>query len=199
MSGGHRTPASAPSLLHEAVFAFVASAIASVGATALGLILPAATAGRAVVVGLTLACALRSFSREPVTRGMTVALSALAIGTTLAWWLAPTVPLFVAAEAAMLWLVRCTAGKVSPARAGIDLGAIAAAVSFGAWTALHTGSVFLTCWSALLTLALADCIACRPRGRRRPGAVTPPTGFAAAKRGAEAALERLQSTRPNIH
>lgn len=180
-----------PSLPREIGLALALGVVAAAVGATLMLVLPQATALRAVIALLGFVYVLYRLNASGKTTGRIVTLALWCLGTAGAW-LALPVGAFLAAQAAMLWLVRSLYAHSSLLAAGKDLVISAFALAFAVWAALRSESLFLAAWCFFLVEALHVLIAERPAHKRGiAGPDEAADAFESAHRAAEAALARL--------
>jgi hypothetical protein len=159
------------------------------------LVLPAGSALRLLIAGLSFAYVvyLLNRNRERVGRLTTLVLWFAMAGS--AWLGAPPLSLYALAHVGTIWLVRSLYFHAGLASALADLALNGLALAAAVWAMAHSGSLFLSLWCFFLVQALFVAI---PNFVRSSGG-DPPTNpnredrFQHAHRAAEAALRRLSS------
>ncbi|HEY5791640.1 MAG TPA: hypothetical protein VIX81_13515 [Gammaproteobacteria bacterium] len=180
-----------PGFLHGTGFALVA---ALAGGLAFVVMLPALAGGvalKAVAAAAGLAYLLWLLATTRPRAGRVSAVAAWATLTALAWWFAPSLALFLLAQAGFLWLLRALLCHSGPLAAGLDLALTALALAAAAWALRQTGSVGAALWCFFLLQALCLAIPARFPARDTRDADAPPDRFHQAHRVAEAALREL--------
>ncbi len=184
-----------PSLAGGIAVALALSVSGAAVFAALGALVGAGTALRAVIalMGFAYVLYLVATSRERIGRISTVALWLLAAAGA---WLVP-VPLagYVLIHAGLLWLVRSLYFASGLMTALAELGVTALGVAFGVWAASRSGSAWLAFWCFFLVQAFHALVPGIPGRRADLPEDTGEQAFARAHRAAEAALQRLSAIR----
>ena len=181
-----------PTFLEGVLVALAASVAGSVLHTASVALLGAGDPW--LLVGLlALGYVLYLLRRAPARAGRVTALAAWGGAAALSWFAAPSLTLFVLAQVGVIWLLRSLFFHAGPLAALGDLGLSALALGSGLWAFLHTGSLLLALWSFFLVQALFVAL---PQGAaQRPRQAPAVDRFELAHRAAEAAVQRLASSR----
>lgn len=130
-------------------------------------------------------------SAERVGRLTTVAVwFAAALGI---WLAGLTLPLYLLAHLALVWLVRALYFYSSLFSAVADLALVLFGVAAGVWAWLETGSLSISLWSFFLVQALFALVP--GTFKRRPAERAATDRFQHAYRVAEAAVTQLSSVR----
>lgn len=167
----------------------VAAAASVIGTVAHAVLVPLAGAAglRALIALLALAYVLYLQRRSGARVGRVTALAAWSGAAVLLWWLAPSLPAYLLAHLALIWLLRALQFHDGLLSALADLGLTAFAFCAALWAMRETGSVGLAIWCLFLVQALF--VAIPPRAPR------PAAGgadrFEHAWRAAEAAARKL--------
>jgi hypothetical protein len=186
-----------PSFLEGVVVAAAASAGGGVLATALTTSFAAGWVIRVLVAGLGLAYVLYLLARSRQRIGRITALAGWAIGAVGAWWMSPSLAVYLLAHLVMVWLVRALYHHAGVLPALADLGLTGLGLAAAVWAAVSTGSVFASIWCFFLVQAAFVLIP--PSVRRRASFAGPSPdahdAFLRAHRAAERAVARITSTR----
>lgn len=184
---------SRPSFGEGVLLALVAAVLASVGATALSLLLPRGDVAQVLCVGLGLGYGLYLLARSGERPGRVVLVVAwVAVSLLVGAAFGGLWPQLLT-QLTLVWLTRVLYFHAAPTAALLDLGLILLGWASALWALERTGSLFLAVWMFLLLQALFPMIAGRPdRACPEP---PDPHPFESAERAAERALRRL-STRP---
>ncbi len=184
-----------PSFIHGVIIAAAFGLIASAAVATLTPFVGLGTVLRLLIPILGLGYLLFLFSRIDERLGRVTTLLGWCVLTTVTWWAAPPLPLYLLIHVTAIWLVRslyCYAG-VLPAL--LDLGLSALSVSATVWALTRSGSVFLATWCFFLVQALF--VAIPPAVQRRQQAVRCAGAgnetFEHARRQADRALRQLFS------
>jgi hypothetical protein len=180
-----------PTFLEGAGFAL---AVAVAGGVAFVLLVPV-FAGvpvlKAVVAAATLAYLLYLLARSGTRAGRVTAVAAWALATAAAWWFAPSLLLYLLAQAGFAWLVRSLLFHGGVLAALADLGLTALGLAAAGWALARTGSVGAALWCYFLVAALFVAIPARFPRRAAQGDDGDPDRFQQAHRTAETALREL--------
>lgn len=180
-----------PSLWREIGIAVVLSLVGAVGFHALAVFVGTSTALRLLLLGLGAAYALALLAAMPTRVGKTVvAIVGAGLGAGLIA-IDPPLPVWVLAQTAGFWLLRCCYLHGGPGAALKDAALSTFSVAAAWYGAIHSRSLFLALWAYFLVQALWTLIPAAAAAR----ATTPDDGgasrFDQAERTAEAALRRL--------
>ena len=128
--------------------------------------------------------------RSTERTGRIVTLTTWCTCAAMMGWLAPSLPVFLIAHVALIWLVRSLYFHSSIVTALYDLGLGALALAIAIWAAKSSNSLFLTTWCFFLVHALFVVL---PSGApsSAPADEADNQTFQRARRSAEAALRRL--------
>ncbi len=183
---------SRPSFLEGALVALAAAVGASVGYSALRLLLPASQALTLVLaaLGLGYLLYLLARSREPAGRVLLVLVWLAATGVALA--LVPGPLAQAATQLGLIWIGRIWCFQRTPLVALLDLGLILAGGLAALWAIVHTGSLFLAVWSLMLIQALFTAVPARPGHAPDLAPLAEPDPFDLARRAAKTALSRIE-------
>lgn len=176
----------------------VAIAVSLVGAalfTTLGFVFPLGPVVRIVVAGIGLGYVLYLLSRSRERVGRIVVLTLWVVAAGAAWFMAPSLTLYVFAHLGLVWLVRSLYFYSSMLSALLDLGLNGLALAAAVWAATVTHSVLLSIWCFFLVQALFVAIPKRLPRKTTPCRPDPDEQdrFQHAHRVAESALRRLSS------
>ena len=182
-----------PSFLSATGVALLMAAAATIGFTLLVPVIGSAASLRLLVTGLGLLYLAWLLSSIRPRAGRVTAVAAWLLLSGVAWFLAPSLLLYLFLHVGLLWLVRSVVRYRSALSGLLDLGVSVIAVAAAAWAARHTGSVFLAAWSFFLVQAAAFAIPARLPGRKRGHADTVRENevFEQARRRADAAFREL--------
>jgi hypothetical protein len=186
-----------PTFFEGAVVALVASIAGSVLFTALTPLFAAAWVLRLLIAGLGLGYILYLFSRSRERIGRTTALAFWTLASGAAWWLAPSLPLYLLLHLGLIWLIRSLYFYSSLLCALADLALGGFALAAAVWASIHTGSLFLGIWCFFLLQALFVAIPAS-LDRKASERQSPPhreDRFRHAHRAAESAMRKLSSIR----
>jgi len=128
--------------------------------------------------------------RSAERTGRIVTVTTWCTSAALIGWLAPSLPVFLIAHVALIWLVRSLYFHSSIVAALSDLGLGALALAVAIWAAKSSNSLFLTTWCFFLVHALFVVL---PNSAPASAPVDDANNqtFQRARRSAEAALRRL--------
>jgi hypothetical protein len=183
-----------PSFLEGVAIALAASLIGSILFSALAPLLGGGTTLRLLIAGIGFGYLIYLLNRAQRRTGR---VSLVAFWVLLAGLLGalelPLLP-YLLAHLFAIWLVRCLYFYSGLLPALADLGLSGLSLAAGIWAFSHSGSLFLTIWSLLLTQALFVAIPPRIGGDSAPRRMAEDP-FERAHRNAQAALNRIVSTR----
>lgn len=179
-----------PTFLEGAGVALALAVAAGVGFVALVPLFAGVLVLKAAVAAATLAYLLYLLSRSGARAGRVTAVAAWAATTLAAWWFAPSLLLYLAAQAGFVWLLRSLLFHRGLLAALADLGLTALGLVAAGWALERTGSVGAAFWTFFL---VAACFAFIPPRFPRRAEVEPatPDRFQQAHRTAESALRAL--------
>jgi hypothetical protein len=179
-----------PGFLQGVLLAAALGVVASVMGTVLTPLFGLPAVVRMLIPALGLAYVLYLLARTDERTGRVTALALWATMAVMSWWLAPSLPFYLAIHAGAIWLLRSLYFYAGFVPALCDLGLSVASIALTVWAAMHSGSLFLATWCFFLVQALFVAIPRDIRGRER--AVAPHNeNFDRARRQAEAALQQL--------
>jgi hypothetical protein len=182
-----------PGFLHgvivAAVLGFFASAIVATLTPFAGL----GAVVRLVIPMLGLAYLLYLLNRSAERLGRVTTLTIWTVLTTVTWWFAPPLPLYLMIHVGAIWLVRSLYFYSGIMPALMDLGLTSLSVSAAVWAITRSGSVFLATWCFFLVQSLFVAIPPAVQRKAKPELNTPVDndGFERARRQADAALRQL--------
>jgi hypothetical protein len=186
-----------PTFFEGVVVALVASLAGGVLYTALTSLFPGGAVLRLLIAGLALGYIIYLFSRSRERIGRLTALGFWTLAAGAAWWLVPSLSLYLLVHLGLVWLIRSLYFYSSVLSALADLGLGGLGLAAAVWASLHTGSLFPGIWCFFLLQALFVAIPAsleRKASRRQP-APDREDRFRRAHRAAEAAVRKLSSTR----
>jgi hypothetical protein len=169
--------------------------LSTAGAFAFKVFAPLVGAGtglKLLVLALGLAYLLLLLARHRVRIGRLASMAAWAGCAALLFALDPLPWVWLLAQTALVWLLRCLYAHDSLRAAALDAALNGLALSAALATAMHTGSLFLSLWCFFLVQALYVLIPATRPVNPEPSA---DSSFDQAERTARAALRRL-ATQP---
>lgn len=172
----------------------VALALAVAGGVAFTLLVPLLAGGvvlKGIAAAAGLAYLLYLLARSGTRAGRVTAVAAWALATAAAWWLAPSLLLYLLVQAGVLWLLRSLLFHRGLLAAVADLGLTGLGLLAAGWALVRTGSVGAALWCFFLVAALFVAIPARFPRRAAAEDGVPADRFRQAQRTAEAALRRL--------
>lgn len=179
-----------PTFLEGVAVALLATFLGGGLYVVLTAMFPPGVAARLLMAALSLGYLLYLLTRSSGKTGRLTALAGWGILAILAWWLAPSLPLYSLLHLAFIWLVRSLyfqggvlAGLLDGGLCGLGLAAAFAAL-------LRSGSPALAIWCFFLVQALFAVIPAVWPGKNAAVSL-PDDRFDQAHRSAEAALRRL--------
>jgi hypothetical protein len=184
-----------PGFMEGVVLALAVSVIAAVLFTVLGPVFGSAAVLRLLIAASGLAYVIYLLRRSPERVGRVTTLAVWVLVALTLWWLEPSLLLYVAAHAGLIWLVRSLYFHTSVLSALADLGLNGLGIVAAVWATLQAGSLFLSLWCFFLVQALFVGIP-RHIGRKHPDRSPDPDHedrFQHAYRIAEGALRKLTS------
>jgi hypothetical protein len=186
-----------PTFFEGVAVALVASVAGGVLYTALTSVFAGGTVLRLLVAGLGLGYVIYLFSRSRERIGRLTALGFWLIAAGAAWWLAPSLPLYLLVHLGLIWLIRSLYFYSSLLFALADLGLGGLGLAAAVWASIHTGSLFLAIWCFFLLQALFIAIPASLDSRKplRQPAPDREDRFRRAHRAAETAIRKLSSIR----
>jgi hypothetical protein len=154
---------------------------------------------RWVITGIAFCYVLYLLNRSGGRTGRVAVLTLWLITVAAAWFFLPSVPLYVAFHAGMIWIIRSLYFHSSAVGSLADLGISGLSMATGLWAGLQTHSLFLSIWCFFLTQALfvavpAGINALRTRTREQE---IGEDRFENAHRAAEAAWRKFSSIHSN--
>ena len=181
-----------PTFLEGVVVALLAAVLGgSLHVVLTAMFSPTVTA-RLLIAALSLGYVLYLLTRSRGKTGRLTALTGWGALAVLAWWLAPSLPLYALQHLVFIWLVRSLyfqggvlAGLLDGGLCGLGLAVALAAL-------LRSGSPALAIWCFFLVQALFSAIPAGWPGKNAAVSL-PDDRFEHAHRSAEAALRRLTS------
>lgn len=179
-----------PNLLQGAAVAAALALAASIALTALAPLMGTAGAARLVIPGITLAYLVYLLRTSKERTGKPTVLLLWGTSAIAAWWIEPSLPVYLLLHAGAIWLIRSLYFHSGVLPALADLALSAFSVAAFAWAASRTGSVFLATWCLFLLQALYA----RIPARVKRGGLEPPgdnSAFERARRQADEALGQL--------
>jgi hypothetical protein len=184
-----------PGFFEGVVVALVASVAGSVLYAALTTQFNGGAVLRLLIAGIALGYIIYLFSRSRERIGRLTTLGAWILAAGAAWWLAPSLLLYLLVHLGLIWLVRALYFYSSVLSALADLGLCGLGLAAAVWAGIHTSSLFLSIWCFFLVQALFVSIpaslvrkaSCRQLAPGREDR------FHRAHRAAESALRRLSS------
>lgn len=182
---------SRPTFLEGAGVALVLAVAGGVAFTLLVPLLAGVVVLKGIAAAAGLAYLLYLLTRSGARAGRVTAVAAWALATAAAWWLAPSLLLYLLVQAGVLWLLRSLLFHRGLLATVADLGLTGFGLLAAGWALARTGSVGAALWCFFLVAALF--VAIPARFPRRPAANddAPADRFYQAQRTAEAALREL--------
>lgn len=183
-----------PTFLEGVAVALVASIAGSVLHTALTPLFAGGWILRLLIAGLGFGYIVYLLGRSQPRVGRITTFAAWAVVSGAAWWLQPSLALYVLVHLGLIWLVRSLYFHSSVLSSLADLGLNGLGLAAATWATIQTGSLFLSIWCFFLVQALFVAI---PSDMRRKTAAGPvgEDRFQHAHRAAETALRKLSSIR----
>ena len=186
-----------PTFFEGVVVALIASVFGAAVFSVPAMIFAGSSIHRLVIAGIGLAYVLYLLARSQERVGRVTVVAVWLVVAAATWWLAPPLPIYVAAHVGMVWLIRSLYFHASALSALADLGLNGLALAAALWAGIQTHSLWLGIWCFFLVQALFVAI---PPHWRRPRPGQPPTPdaadrFEAAHQVAESALRKSSSVR----
>lgn len=135
-------------------FALILSLVGKVGLSALMILLPAVTAIKTVAVFLFGTYVLWLLAKSRLRNGKVIAFCLWCAISGATFLLGIPWLFFIAAQLALLWLLRSFCNYTSLLAASLDAAVIGAGTLAAIWAYTTTGSIFLTLWCFFLTQSL---------------------------------------------
>jgi len=184
-----------PTFFEGVAIAVGASVFAGALFATLAGLFSGALALRLIITAISLGYILYLLRRSPERTGRVTTIAGWAAVSALAWFTL-ALPLYLAVQLGLVWLVRSLYFYASLLAALADLGLTGFGLAAAVWAATSTGSLFVSVWCFFLVQALFVAIPAHMRGPRANNSSqsNEPDNFARAHRIAEAAVRRLSST-----
>ena len=180
-----------PSFLEGAGLALVLAVAGGIAFVVLVPLFAGSVALKGIVAVATLTYLLYLLGRSGARAGRVTVVVAWAVTTVAAWWFAPSLLLYLMAQAGFVWLTRSLLFHGGVLAALADLGLTVLGMAAAGWALTRTGSVGAAIWCFFLVAALFIAIPARfPRRANTSDEITPDR-FQQAHRTAEAALREL--------
>ncbi len=179
-----------PGFVEGAGVALAIAVASGIGFVALAPLFAGSLLLKGFVATATLAYLLYLLARSGVKAGRVTAVAAWAVITAVSWWFAPSLLLYLVAQAGFVWLLRSLLFHQGLLAALADLGLTALGLAAAGWALTRTGSIAAAFWTFFL---VAACFAFIPARfpRRSPAEPANPDRFQQAHRDAETALRAL--------
>jgi len=179
-----------PTFLEGAGVAFAIAVASGVAFVVLVPLFAGTLVLKGTVAAATFAYTLYLLARSGAKAGRVTAVAAWAVTCAVAWWFAPSLLLYLAAQVGFVWLLRSLLFHRGLLAALADLGLTTLGLVAAGWALERTGSVGAAFWTFFLVAACFAFIP--PRFPRRPSTEpTTPDRFQQAHRAAETALRDL--------